>query len=119
MTMCGGVLCHTGTSHCLSVSPDAAMMAPPRRGACLARVDHNPAASLASARDGARGAGPRLTCAEAWHRAAVARGIVRPGMPTMDRLGVALPSSNGTLCPSDLVQRARSLYGSRCFFRTA
>src|SRR5215471_10610475 len=41
---------------------------------------------------GARGAGRSSTCAEAWHRAAVARDIVRAGMPTMDRLGVALPA---------------------------
>src|SRR6516165_5378928 len=92
MIICGGVLCHTCTSHCLSASPDAALMAPPRRGACLSRVDHDPDASLAWAQGGASGAGRSSICAEALHRAAVARGIVRPGIPTMDRLGVALPA---------------------------
>src|SRR6266568_6192166 len=90
--MCGGVLCHSCTSRCLSASPHAGMMALPRRGACLSRVDHDPDASLACARGEASGAGRSLTCTEAPHRAAVSRGIVRPGMPTTDCIGVALPA---------------------------
>jgi len=68
------------------------MMVPPRWGACLARVDHDPDASLACARGGASGARSSSRCTEAPHRAAVSRGIVRPGMLTTDSMGVALPA---------------------------